>query len=79
MHQLLRTLGQKVGLGKRVYPHLLRHSYATFALQQGMNPIQLAIILGHRSLVMIQNVYAHLSPSDSYDAMAKLLLAQDER
>jgi integrase/recombinase XerD len=77
VHQLIRTLGQKVELGKRVYPHLLRHSYATFALQKGMNPIQLAEILGHRSLVMIQNVYAHLSPSDSYEAMAKLLLAEN--
>lgn len=42
-----------------------------------MNPIQLAEILGHRSLTMIQQVYAHLSPSDSYAAMQKLLLARD--
>ena len=79
MHQLIRTLGQKVELGKRVYPHLLRHSFATAALAEGINPIQLADILGHRSLVMIQQVYAHLSPSDSYEAMAKFLLARDER
>jgi site-specific recombinase XerD len=49
VHQLIRTLVQKVELGKRVYPHLLRHSFATSALA-----IQLADILGHRSLVMIQ-------------------------
>ena len=79
VQQLIRTLGQKIELGKRVYPHLLRHSFATTALAKGMNPIQLADILGHRSLVMTQNVYAHLSPSDSYEAMAKLLLARDER
>jgi site-specific recombinase XerD len=79
VHQLIRTLGQKVEIGKRVYPHLLRHSFATSALAGGMNPIQLADILGHRSLVMIMQVYAHLSPSDSYAAMEKLLLARDER
>jgi len=77
VHQLIRTLAQKVQLGKRVYPHLLRHSFATRALAEGMNPIQLANILGHRSLVMIQNVYAHLSPSDSYAAMEKLLFTED--
>jgi hypothetical protein len=46
----------------------------TTALSQGMNPIQLAEIVGHTSLVMIQQVYSHLSPSDAYDAMAAMLL-----
>jgi hypothetical protein len=36
-----------------------------------MNPLTLAQILGHSSLVMIQNVYAHLTPSDAYDALLK--------
>jgi integrase len=57
---------------KRVYPRVLRHSYATWALARGMNPIQLAQILGHSSLAMIQNVYSHLSPSDAYEAMLRL-------
>lgn len=34
------------GAEKRVYPHLLRHSFATHQLPRGMNPIQLADILG---------------------------------
>lgn len=58
----------------RVYPHVLRHSYATYALTRGMNPIQLAQILGHSSLAMIQNVYSHLSPRDAYEAMANVLI-----
>jgi integrase/recombinase XerD len=77
VYQLVRTLAAKVELGKRVYPHLLRHSYATWSLNRGMNPITLAKILGHSSLAMIQQVYAHLSPSDSYEAMAKVLLAEN--
>jgi len=77
VYQLVRTLAQKAEIGKRVYPHLLRHSYATWSLNRGMNPITLAKILGHSSLAMIQNVYAHLSPSDSYEAMAKVLLAEN--
>ncbi len=76
--QLVRTLAVQAGIKKRVYPHLLRHSFATWQLQRGTNPITLANILGHSSLAMIQNVYAHLSPSDAYEAMAQALLAEDK-
>ena len=38
-----------------------------------MNPLTLAQILGHSSLVMTQNVYLHLTPADSYDALLKVL------
>ena len=71
--QLIRNLAKTAGIRRRVYPHLLRHSYATWALTRGMNPIQLAQILGHSSLAMIQNVYSHLSPSDAYEAMVRAL------
>jgi integrase/recombinase XerD len=69
VEQLIRDLGERAGITKRVYPHLLRHSYATWALNRGMNPIMAANILGHISLVMIQNVYSHLTATDAYDAM----------
>ena len=72
--QLVRQLAERAGLAQRVHPHLLRHSFATWALTRGVNPVQLAEILGHRSLAMIQNVYAHLSPSDAYDALAQALV-----
>jgi integrase/recombinase XerD len=71
--QLLRVLAVAAGIRKRVHPHLLRHSFATWALTRGMNPLTLAQILGHSSLVMIQNVYSHLTPADSYDALLKVL------
>ena len=62
-----------MGLRKRVYPHLMRHTFATWAPTRGMNPLTMAQILGHNSLAMIQNVYAHLTPSDSYEALLKAL------
>lgn len=73
LEQMLRGLAEVAGFKKRVYPHVFRHSYATWALARGINSIMLAQILGHNSLAMIQRVYAHLSPMQSYDAMAKLL------
>jgi integrase len=43
-----------------------------------MNPIMLAHILGHTSLAMIQNVYAHLTPRDAYQAMIQALSGEPE-
>jgi integrase/recombinase XerD len=73
--QLIRLLGEEAGLEKRVHPHLLRHSFATWALTRGMNPIQLAQIMGHSSLAMIQTVYAHLTPQDAYAALEQIVRA----
>ena len=74
---MVRGAGEAAGLTKRVYPHLLRHSFATEALARGVNPVTLAQILGHTSLAMIQQVYAHLSPGQAYEAMAQMLNAGD--
>jgi integrase/recombinase XerD len=74
--QLLRGAAQRAGITKRVHPHLLRHSFATEAMRRGMNPVQLSQILGHNSLRMIERTYTHLTVSDAYDAMIKLLVAE---
>jgi hypothetical protein len=74
--QLIRLLGEEAELTKRVHPHLLRHSFATWALAQGVNPIQLAQIMGHSSLAMIQTVYAHLTPQDAYSALEAISRAE---
>jgi len=77
VQQMVRNTTTLAGIEKRVHPHLLRHSFATWQLSRGMNPIQLADILGHSSLVMIHKVYAHLSPGDAYDAMVRTLVSDD--
>ena len=76
--QMIKNIAEEAGIQKRVYPHLLRHSFATWQLASGMNPIQLAQIMGHSSLTMIQEVYSHLSPNDAYAALVKVL-QQEER
>jgi integrase/recombinase XerD len=75
--QLIRLLGEEAVLEKRVHPHLLRHSFATWALTRGMNPVQLAQIMGHSSLAMIQNIYAHLTPQDAYAALEQIVRADE--
>ncbi len=73
VEQTLRLAARKAGIRRRVYPHLLRHSFATWSLRGGMGTLQLMQIMGHTSLDMITNVYSHLVPHDSYDAMLKFL------
>jgi integrase/recombinase XerD len=76
--QMIRNVAETAGIAKRVYPHLLRHSFATWQLSRGMNPIQLAQILGHSSLTMIQAVYSHLSPVDAYEAVLRTYREEEE-
>ncbi|MHB8572616.1 MAG: tyrosine-type recombinase/integrase [Candidatus Dormibacteria bacterium] len=63
---------ERAKLKRRVHPHLLRHSFATEALRQGMGPVQLAQVLGHSGLRMIEQVYSHLTATDAYDAVLKV-------
>lgn len=77
VEHMIKDLAERAGIERRVYPHLLRHSFATWMLSRGVNPIVLAQILGHNSLAMIQQVYAHLTPQDSYDALLRAISAQN--
>lgn len=70
--QMLRSTAEKAQITRRVYPHLLRHSFITWCLRRGMNPLQLAQIVGHEDLTMIHEVYSHLTASDAAEALMKV-------
>jgi integrase len=71
--QMVRDIAERAHVAKRVYPHLFRHSFITEALRRGMNPLMVAKIVGHSSLVMIQRNYEHLVVDDTYDALSRML------
>lgn len=77
VQQLVRVLADRADVQKRVYPHLFRHSFITWSLTRGMNPVVLARIVGHERLDLINSVYAHISSIDAADAMLALLTQED--
>lgn len=52
--------------------HDLRHTFATIALQSGMNPKIVSEILGHSKIQMTLDLYAHVLPEIQKEATARL-------
>jgi integrase len=50
----------KTKLGKRYNMYMYRHTFATRKLQQGVDPITVAILLGHADVSTLAKVYQHL-------------------
>jgi len=50
IREILWNAKKKAGMTKRVYPHLLRHSFATHFIINGYTPLELQPLLGHSHL-----------------------------
>ena len=48
--QIVRSVAQKSGITKRIYPHLLRHTMATRLLSLGMSITDIQKFLGHQDI-----------------------------
>ena len=57
----------------KITPHILRHTFCTRLAQKNMNPKNLQYIMGHSSIMITLNLYAHASQTGANMEMRSLI------
>ena len=63
IEKIIKQLGEKSGLERDVYPHLIRHTTATHALQHGMDVTNIQKMHGHANIATTM-IYADVQSDD---------------
>jgi len=69
VRHLLKRLGKRAGIEKRVHPHGLRHSFASSLAEAGVNPHHIQQLLGHANLQTTSRYISTLNPKAALDAV----------
>jgi integrase/recombinase XerD len=63
VYERVRTLARRARLAIRVFPHRLRHSFATHLMRAGVGIVTLRDLLGHRQISSTE-LYLHVTAQD---------------
>jgi integrase/recombinase XerD len=58
---MVGRVGKKAGLPRHITPHMLRHTYATELLREGLDIREIQQLLGHSRITTTQ-IYTHVDP-----------------
>jgi integrase len=73
VRELLHKLAIKAGIDKRVHPHGLRHSYASYLADRSDVPLRtIQTMLGHSSLATTERYLHHLNPTAELELVSSL-------
>jgi integrase len=72
LRELLKLLAKKAGVERRMHPHALRHSYASYLLDADMPIHFIRAMLGHSSIGVTARYADHVNPASVLRAMRKL-------
>ncbi len=61
----------KTGYRRHISMHSLRHSFATRAIERGVNPKALQTLLGHASVQVTMGIYVHITDDSKWLAIAQ--------
>ncbi len=64
VQEMLQERAKNAGIGKKVHPHMLRHTFATHLLDGGADLRVVQELLGHESLTSTQ-IYTHVTKSQA--------------
>lgn len=69
MRNLLHRLGDRAGIGKRVHPHGLRHTFADELRRAGVDVVTISKLLGHSSIAVTSRYLDHLGNHQAIRAL----------
>jgi site-specific recombinase XerD len=78
VQRLCKRAAQIAGISKRVYPHLVRHSFATHLLARGVDLRRIQMLLGHGSM-KTTSTYLHVSAETLRETVSLLDLLKQKK
>lgn len=73
MNQSLQCMGEKMELPFRLHFHIARHTFAAYALNNGVDIKTISYLMGHSTTLVTEKVYAKLFPSTLADIVSEKL------
>lgn len=71
LQRIINSIGRRAGINKTLHPHLLRHTFASHALNAGMDIIVIQQLLGHSDVGTTQ-IYAEINQNNVKQAYYRL-------